>query len=378
MKENILKNMLWRGSKKVEELPFNEVDYLILSVLIYQRLEDVPSFGEGLTIEELYPLVCPLPLSLVKGFDINRYKLWALCSSSKRFKSLRLDHFSISLSKEKNNEKQFAAAIFSFSKEEGYVVYRGTDESITGWKEDLNLGFEDEIPSENMALKFLERFQKEYNTLILTGHSKGGTLALYSLLKCSDETLNKTNRLYLYDSPGLPDSLSVGPRWEEIKKKTESFVPSDSLIGMLFNGPIEPLIVKSDSIGIMQHDAFNWHIRKESFVLLKELSIRSKLQREALQKFFHSSTKEDREVLVEVLYKVLSSLNEDNVFRLPLVALERFSLLSNEINKLSDKEKNVVKRLSVVMREATRSSLNLIVGKEEDNKIGKDKKETLS
>ncbi len=363
MKRNMLENMIWRGKIKKEELPFNEVDYLILSVLIYQRFEDVKSYGEGLTIKELYPIVCPLPLSEVKGFDTNRYKLWALCASSIRFSSLRLDHFSISTSNEIDNEEQFAAAIFSFDNKDAIVIFRGTDESITGWKEDLNLGFEDEIPSEKKALEFILEYEKEYNFLTLCGHSKGGTLALYVSRMVDDLIFNKISAIWSFDAPGLPDSLATGPRWEEIKKVTKSFIPTSSIIGMLFNTTLNPYIVKSDSLGILQHDAFNWNINKESFVLSHDRSVLSKYRTKTMQNFFNNSSKEDREILVEVLYKVLLSVKENNVFKLPIAIVEHFSLFNKALESLNEKEQDVLKRLNAAMREARLSSIETIVGK---------------
>lgn len=363
MKKSMLENMVWRGNIAKEELPFNEVDYLILSVLIYQRFEDVKSYGEGLTIKELYPIVCPLPLSEVKGFDINRYKLWALCASSIRFSTLRLDHFSMSISSQKDNEEQFAAAIFSFDDKNAIVIFRGTDESITGWKEDLNLGFEDEIPSEKKALEFVLEHEKEYSSLTLAGHSKGGTLALYTARIADDLIFNKIAAIWSFDAPGLPDSLATGPRWEKIKEETKSFIPTSSIIGMLFNTTLNPYIVKSDSLGILQHDAFNWNIDKESFILSHDRSAYSKYRTKTMQNFFNNSSKEDREILVEVLYKVLLSVKENNVFKLPIAIVEHFSLFNKALESLNEKEQDVLKRLNAAMREARLSSIGSIVGK---------------
>ncbi len=346
MKRNLIENMDWRGEKDFSVLPFNEIDALILSVLIYQRFEDEENYGEGRTLPALYPVLCPLPVELTKGFETTRYRLWEKVASSKRFSSFKVDHFSFSLSsEEEEKEEQFAASILSCGDGKGYVIFRGTDESITGWKEDLNLGFEDEIPSERKALSFIEKYGRDYDSLILAGHSKGGTLALYAALKAVDDTFSRIETIYSFDAPGLASSLTDSPRWKDVLKKTQSFIPSSSIIGMLFNTAEKPRVVRSDSIGIMQHDAMTWCTDKETFTFEKDVSIISRLHSASMRSFLSSTTKKERETLVSVIYRVLSSVKEENVFRIPLVILFRLDLFNNELFSLTGEEKKVLRKL---------------------------------
>ena len=337
--------MDWRGDKNFSLLPFNEVDALIFSVLIYQRFEDAEESIEGKTMRELYPILCPVPSELTKGFDTARFRLWEKVSSSERFSSIRLDIFSSSLSKEEKNEEQFAAAVFSCGDGRGYVIFRGTDESITGWQEDLNLACEGEIPSERKALEFLSSCGSSYTSLVLAGHSKGGTNALYSALKAENGIFQRIEKIYSFDAPGLARSLTLTPRWEEVTAKTESYVPSTSIIGMLFNTAERQRVVKADGIAIMQHDPLTWWTEKESFVYEKDLSIVSRLHSASMQNFLSSTTKEERGILVSVISRVLSSVREENIFRIPFVIFERFDLFNNELLSLTDEEKRIVKKL---------------------------------
>ncbi len=376
MRKNLLDNMLWRGDKDFSSLPFGEVDALILSVLIYQRFEDVENYGEGMTLEELYPIVCPLPIELTTGFDTNRYKLWEKVAQSKRFSSLTLSHFAYSLSSERQNEEQFGAAVFKGDSLPDILIYRGTDESITGWKEDLNLGFEDEIPSERKALSFLEEISPNSDSIIIAGHSKGGTLALYSALKAEETTFNKIEKIYSFDAPGLPEEMTETPRWQAVTGKTESYLPSYSIFGVLFNTIPDPKVVKSDGIGVFQHDAFTWKIEDETFIYDRDLSIRSKLHGESLRSFFTSSTRKEREILVEAIYKVLSSVKENNVFHIPVVIIEHLDLFTKEIASLSREEKTVVKKLLGTVRKARKEGYRKI--KEQSSGSRKKEKENMA
>ncbi len=345
MKRSLIENMDWRGEKDLSILPFNEVDALIFSVLIYQRFEDAPEDIEGKTMRELYPILCPVPISLTKAPDTLRYRLWEKTASSRRFSSLRLDKFSSSLSKEEKSEEQFAAAVFSSGDGKGYVIFRGTDESLTGWKEDLNLAYEDEIPSERKALEFLSSTSGEYTSLILAGHSKGGTNAMYSALKASPGLLSTVGKIYAFDAPGLSQSLTSSPAWKSVVDKTESYVPSTSIVGMLFGAMEKQKVVRAEGPSLLQHDPFTWVTDKESFVYEKDVSVVSRLHSASMQNFLSSTTKEERAILVSVISRVLASVKEENIFRIPFVIFERFDLFNNELLSLTDEEKRVVKKL---------------------------------
>lgn len=354
MRRSLLDNMDWRGEKDFSSLPFGEVDALILSVLIYQRFEDQDDYGRGKTIKELFPLLCPVPAELTTGFEPNRIRLWKKAASSRRFSSLVLSDFDIALSSKEKNEEQFAAAVFSSPSIPSVVIYRGTDESITGWKEDLNLGFEDEIPSERRALSFLLSPVLRSGDIIMGGHSKGATLAVYAALKADDDIFRRIKCVYSFDGPGLPESLARGERWNELVEKTSSYVPTNSIFGVLFNTIPDPKVVKADGVGVFQHDAFNWNLEKETFVFDKEISPLSRLHGESLRSFFASSTRKEREILVEVIYKVLGSVSEKNVFHIPLVIIEHLDLFTKGIASLTNEEKKVISKLLKTIRQSRR------------------------
>ncbi len=348
MKENLIDYTYREGSISLEESPFNEVDALILSIVVYREFERLPSSGRGKTLKELYAPLCPLAI------ENNDTRLFKSVAATERLSSLIVDDFLSSLSKEYKSEEQFASLSLSLDGNIGYVIFRGTDSSLTGWKEDLNMAFEDEIPSERKALEFLEKVSKRYKKLIIAGHSKGGTLALYSALKAERSVFDKIETIYTFDAPGLPDKTTEAPRWNDVIKKSLSFVPSSSLFGVMFNTIPSPKVVKADAIGVFQHDAFSWRVSGNSFVYERDISLISKLHGEALRLFFSSSTNEEREKVVAVIYKVLSSVKEENVFHIPLVIIEHLDLFNNEIASLTKEERDVVKKLLRTLRESRR------------------------
>ncbi len=364
MKENLIDYIHRNGNKALEESPFNEIDALILSVLIYRKFETLEEVGSGKTLKELYAPLCG------KEKEDNDTRLFKEVSETERLSHLYLDDYLVSLSKEKKSEEQFASAVFSIDGKTGYVVFRGTDSSITGWKEDLNMAYEDEIPSERKALRFLEKVSKRYSKTIISGHSKGGTLALYATLKADESTFAKIEAVYSFDAPGLPDRTIATPRWNDVIKKSRSYIPSTSIFGVMFNTIPNPKVVKADAIGVFQHDAFSWRIMGERFVYEKDISVISRLHGEALRQFFSSSTKDDREIVVDIIYKVLSSVKEENVFHIPLVIIEHLDLFNKEIASLTKEEREVLRKMLRTLRESRRKGYKAleekIDGKEEE------------
>ena len=211
-RNNILDTLLWLGSISKKAIPYSEVDMLVITILEYQKLETIPDCQWGKSVKDLLDYACPTPIEELKGFEVNQVKLWKRVAASERYKDLKLLYAVGEKVEDHKCEEQYAAALFQDG-DEYYLVYRGTDESLTGWKEDFNMAVYDEIPSEKRALEGLEKVTKNIESLHILGHSKGGTLALYAAMKADEDTFSKIKDIYIFDAPGLPDSLMDEERW---------------------------------------------------------------------------------------------------------------------------------------------------------------------
>ncbi|MGN1188962.1 MAG: Mbeg1-like protein [Candidatus Ornithospirochaeta sp.] len=354
-KLNILDTLLWLGSISKNAIPYSEVDMLIITILEYEKLETIPQEEFGKTVKELLPFACPVPIEELKGFEVNQAKLWQKVAASERYKDLRLLDAVGEKIEDAKGAEQYAAALFQDGGEY-YLVYRGTDESLTGWKEDFNMAVDDEIPSEKRALEGLERVTSNLDSLHILGHSKGGTLALYAAMKASDETFSKIKDLYIFDAPGLPDSLIDEERWKEIQSITHSFIPSSSVIGMLFNTTEYSTVVKSSSLGLMQHDAFTWVLSGGKFVTQPSITSRSRKIDNTVKNFIARLDRNERETLVEVLYKILKATDEENVWLMPEAAAKRFPEIKKAVESLTDDEKKTLTSILLTLEEARRET----------------------
>ena len=350
-KSNILDTLLWLGSISKNAIPFYEVDMLIITILEYQKLETIPKEMFGKPVKELLSYACPLPEDKVMGFEVNQVKLWKRVSASERYKDLKLLSAVGEKIEDDKGAEQYAAALFQEGSEY-YLVYRGTDESLIGWKEDFNMAICEEIPSEKRALESLEKVTENIDVIHILGHSKGGTLALYAALKAKEEVFNKIKDIYIFDAPGLPDSMIEKERWEKIQGITRSYIPSSSIIGMLFNTTENSVVVKSSSLGLLQHDAFTWLLSGGKFITQPDITYRSHKIDSTVKNFLKMLDKNERETLVEVLYKILKATEEENVWLMPEAAAKRFPEIKKAIEELSVEEKKTLASILLTLEKA--------------------------
>ena len=350
-KSNILDTLLWLGSISKNAIPFYEVDMLIITILEYQKLETIPKEMFGKPVKELLSYACPLSEDKVMGFEVNQVKLWKRVSASERYKDLKLLSAVGEKIEDDKGAEQYAAALFQEGSEY-YLVYRGTDESLIGWKEDFNMAICEEIPSEKRALESLEKVTENIDGIHILGHSKGGTLALYAALKAKEEVFNKIKDIYIFDAPGLPDSMIKKERWEKIQGITRSYIPSSSIIGMLFNTTENSVVVKSSSLGLLQHDAFTWLLSGGKFITQPDITYRSHKIDSTVKNFLKMLDKNERETLVEVLYKILKATEEENVWLMPEAAAKRFPEIKKAIEELSVEEKKTLASILLTLEKA--------------------------
>ena len=55
------------------------------------------------------------------------------------------------------------------------VVFRGTDDTLIGWKEDFHMTYMDHVPAQRRAASYLQNVMKEFpkGRFLVAGHSKG-------------------------------------------------------------------------------------------------------------------------------------------------------------------------------------------------------------
>lgn len=131
------------GDISFREKPLNDVDSLALCQLSYLKFDgmvsDVRHNGPSVTLREIAERPDVDKLFGDVRFEKENRALFEGMLSGRRFRDMKLNCY-INLV-EKEWETQFSAITFILDDGTLFLAFRGTDETIVGWKEDFNMAF---------------------------------------------------------------------------------------------------------------------------------------------------------------------------------------------------------------------------------------------
>ena len=264
---NILDYIIWRGDLSFNNSKLNELDELIFARMSYLPFKEI-DFKDNETLREIS----------YKFISINKEKfLWpgddkliSMLGESRRFQNLKVsDYIEIT---DTHAEKQYASITIHLSDKEKYISFRGTDSTLVGWKEDFNMSFLYDIPSQLEALKYLNNIGTKYpnSELIVGGHSKGGNVAVYSSIYADDTIQNRIKKVINAEGPGFSENVINDERYARIKDRIKTFIPQESIIGRILEHEEDYIVVKSNQKGIMQHDIYSWEVGPTFLIQIKD------------------------------------------------------------------------------------------------------------
>ena len=228
-------------------------------------------------------------------------------AKTRRFSNLRLRGYVNDINDEE--QSQFSVMCVTFPDETLYVAFRGTDNTITGWREDFNMGYLSETPGQLKAVAYLNRMAADAETVMVGGHSKGGNFAVYASVRCRPDIQEKIVRVYSNDGPGFQKSMIESPEYQRMLPKIETILPESSIVGMLLEHQESYRVVRSSHSGIQQHDAMSWEILGNSFVYVEEVAAQSVLLDETMKAWLYQLDGEEREQIVDTIFGMLEAAN---------------------------------------------------------------------
>lgn len=308
---NIIDYVNWRGDLPFTVSPFNEVDGLILAELSFLDLEGIvppPELG-SVSLREAAGAYFARRSGEEVGVLVPGRVPELLCAmaQSERFAAMRLAGYCELTDEER--EQQFAALTVETGDGGVYVSYRGTDDTIVGWKEDLNLSFLEVIPSQLRALEYLARMARVYPAapLRVGGHSKGGNLAVYAAVHAEEAVQARIVQVYNNDGPGFIRPLAGTPEHTRVAPRIHTVVPQSSVVGRLLEHEESVQVVRSDAEGVMQHNGFSWQVERDRFVHLDGFSREGQVIDETVEAWEDSLSPDRREAFADALYEVLTA-----------------------------------------------------------------------
>lgn len=307
---DVLDYIDWRGDLSFNAAPVNEIDKYIFACIGKPDYTGViPSDTQSVNIKTAVDGYFTLNPDVGDklGLVASAKTLPALkkLAESERYKDVRLSGFINKVLVEKT--EQFSALVV---KADGinYVSFRGTDDTIVGWKENCQLAVRKSVPAQRDALAYLTWAAENYDgPLVVCGHSKGGNLAIYAACKAPEEIQNRIVEVYSYDGPGFQDDFLRSDGYERMRSRITTIVPYKDVVGMLLNQAGRLDIVNSQTTGVTGHDGFTWDVSRDKFSHANELSNFSKVFRSAIGETLDGMDTDDRAELVEEVFDVLTS-----------------------------------------------------------------------
>ena len=341
---NLFDYIEWRGDLTFEQAPFNNVDNLILSCLGYVVLDELVSGFEccyTTTVAEAASLFVQLPESVKNLRNEKDEDVLVEMAKTKRFGNLELLYHVDQT--DRITQKQFAAITVNLGNGSHYVVYRGTDHTVIGWKEDFNMTFCSAVPAQLEAVAYLQKMAEcTEGPLYVGGHSKGGNLAIYAGTNGPKEIQKRIRRIYSFDGPGFQKSFYENRGFVRIQDRYCKIVPEESLVGMLFANYRNYRIVESYRTGFGQHDLLQWKIRNGRFMYRKDLNRKSKRQAAIFNAWFNSLSGEQVFVFVETLYDLLCAAHVQSVAQLLKAPFGILRKMASGFRKLDKGKRGII------------------------------------
>lgn len=345
---NIMDYISWRGDLTFAQSPFNEVDNLILACFSYVNLDRIPAVTRQKGIElkklvkEFKKLHTIKELEADKSFIRLAPFMMFEMSESVRFGNCVIRNYVNEIVTEA--EQQFSAVEIVLDDGTSYISFRGTDDTIIGWKEDFNLST-GVVPAQERAVEYMQRISdKASGMLRVGGHSKGGNLAIYGSVMCNS-VHDKILEIYSNDGPGFSKEFQESPETAEMMPKIIRIIPEYSIIGTLLEHEKQPIIVASTSRGLLQHDGFSWEVQGPGLVRRDSLNKTALRFIEILHKWIDGMDMEQKRLLIEDLFATLQASGYENLSEVQSGGLKSLAAMVKRLDKFAPESRGMMQEL---------------------------------
>ena len=303
-----------------QEKSVTDIDILVLTEIAYLPFDEIvfSSFEEKAVIS-LNQLGKEFETIKEKEHKNNpfmitkeRIQLLDVVSKSQRYKDIKVFGFMNDIDDEQT--KQFAAVCYQWEEESRWIIFRGTDESLTGWKEDFMMTYSDLIPAQIDAIEYLRKQAELFSgSLNISGHSKGGNLSLYASAMQEEDIQHRIQQIYCWDAPGVHRSILNTEGYQRVVSKAKRYIPQDSIVGLMLESQVPYHIIESQGSGISQHSALMWNIEDDHFVELTELTRNSQLTDQTFKQWTEVVSDEDLKLFFDTFFELIFEMGVETV-----------------------------------------------------------------
>lgn len=298
----------WRGELSFSKDKFNKIDALILSRISYFPFDGL--IKDKVLLNDVLKEILNSEENLKNIIIKKDIDLIKMLLHSERFSKLKIENYVNHI--DLDNEKQFCALTVILNEHDRFVVFRGTDNSVIGWKEDFNMSFLSHIPAQIEAKNYLSRVMENNNfNFYVGGHSKGGNLAIYSSIFVNDIFKERIIKIYNFDGPGFNKDIINDINYNKILKKINTFIPEEAIVGLLLDRKENVKIVSSNEKFVMQHDIYSWDISRKDFIYKNQISKDSEQLSNNIKVWLNNVSIEERKIFIDLLFSNIFSISHN-------------------------------------------------------------------
>ena len=310
---------------------FNIMDALLYSIIVYLPISKM---RENTSLKTLYNMATNITL---KGSMANyAIKLLETMSKSKRYENVRLYH----LVKECNEEYEFGALTYR-DYDYTFVAYQGSIGTIPGWRENLYITLDFPTVTQSVAIKYLkEVFKLKDRNLYIGGHSKGGNLALASLMLAPNYIVKRVVKVFNFDGPGFRNEEVNSEKYKSLKDKMVNILPDGSMIGILLNHG-EYNFIRSKGVSIEKHFPSNWLVFGEFFVRNEENKA-SKALHDKIKNSLDALTYEEKRICIDTIFDLVKDKNIRSVRDFTNMKIEDYKLLLSKMKNVPKERRKLM------------------------------------
>ena len=337
MQDNILKYIDILGDYSFKDLPFNDVDALIFSLISYI---DLPIKNkEKITIKDACILLNKKYNLKKRDPFINKiYSMFNLLSFKDRYKDLLLEDYT----KINKKNEQFGAITIRLDKHTIFISFEGTEDNLAGWEEDFRLIYLYPILAQKSAINYLNKHLTPNNfNIYIGGHSKGGNLSMAAGLTKSPLARLKVKKIYNFDGPGFLSNVVNSRSFKRIQKKIITYIPEESVVGVLLDNPSETKVIKSYAKKSMSHNAFTWQCFGNIFISGNLSDYSYNINRKVKQ-IIGKYTINERKLFVDTFFRILKTAGYTGKSELNKLSLSKINNLIKETKNLTSEEKRIL------------------------------------
>ena len=364
--DDIYTYLKFRGDLDLKNYPLNEVDALIFSELSYIQFENiVPTVEEkgNITLEEAAKKYIPKE-GKASIFYARYERLLEAMAECPRYAELQLSNYISVMNLEE--KQQFSALHIHINPFLTFIAFRGTDETLVGWREDFDMSYMMPVPAQFSAVDYVNRTTKGlFQKYILGGHSKGGNLAIYSGVFCDPGVQSNIKAIYNFDGPGFHKKIVDNESYLKIKDRIYTFVPEASVVGMLMEHEEEYKVVKSYETTFMQHEGLSWSVAGTKFELVENVDEFSNSVSITLKSWLEKADYEDRKVIVNALFDILEIGGIQSVLDYKDISVHNTTAMVKAAAALPKEQREIISYLiKTWISESRKTVVNAIKGEE--------------